>query len=341
MACAMRKTRMRPRAWVRITQVGSHARPQMCPLGTIAPPVYHEFMAGPFAVVRTWGEMIKFSHSVYALPFALVATVLAGRQRVPAGPTAAQLLLILGSMVTARSFAMTFNRIADLAHDRRNPRTQGRPLVIGAITLRQAWLFAAAAAILFVAACGGFWLIDGNAWPLLLSGPVLGYLAAYSYAKRFTRYAHFFLGAAIASAPVAAWIAIHPASLGVAGLLLMLAGATWIAGFDIIYACQDVDVDRRDGLHSLPARIGIGPALWVSRGCHVVTVAALLLLWLVESLGGVYLAGVGIVTMLLALEQSVVRADDLSRVNLAFFSINGVVGLVFGAATIADVLLRA
>lgn len=329
------------RGWVRITQPGWDASPQSRALGTSVPPPYDEIMAGPFTVVRTWGEMIKFSHSVYALPFALVATVLAGRQRVPTGPTAAQLLLILASMVTARSFAMTFNRIADRSYDRRNPRTERRPLVTGAITLRQAWLFAVAAAVLFVAACLGFWLIDDNAWPMLLSAPVLGYLAAYSYAKRFTRYVHFFLGAAIASAPVAAWIAIHPSSLGVAALLLMIAGATWIAGFDIIYACQDYESDVAHGVRSVPARFGIARALWISRATHAVCVAMLIGLgWSSYALHTLYFIGVAVAAGLLVVEQSLVRPNDLSKVGLAFFTINGIVSLVLGAMGIVDAFIR-
>ena len=289
--------------------------------------------------MRVWGEMIKFSHSVFALPFALVAAVLAGRATTPPGPTAAQLGLIVLCMVTARSFAMTFNRLADVAFDRRNPRTAGRALATGAISPAAAWGFAGAAAALFVLACGGFWWRDGNGWPLLLSPVVMTYLAGYSLCKRFTSGSHFVLGLAIASAPPAAWIAIDPRGVGVVALLLMLAAATWIAGFDIIYACQDVEIDRRDGLHSLPARIGIGRALWVSRICHIVTIAALALLPRFAALDGIYFAGVAAAALLLIYEQSLVRANDLSRVNGAFFTLNGVVSLVFAAASITDVLV--
>jgi len=289
------------------------------------------------ASVRTWGEMIKFSHSVFALPFALVGTVLALRHRAPAVPVVWLGLLILICMVSARSFAMTFNRIVDLEIDRRNPRTAGRPLPAGRLTMPAAVAFTIVCGAVFVAACAGFWWVDGNLWPLGLAVPVLGYLAGYSYCKRFTSLSHFALGAAIASAPPAAWLAIDPPSIGPAAAVLACAAALWIAGFDIIYACQDIDVDRRDGLHSLPARVGIARALWISRVCHLGTVGLLSALPLFEPLGGLYWAGVACVALLLTFEQALVRPNDLSRVNMAFFTVNGFVSLLFGAATLADV----
>jgi 4-hydroxybenzoate polyprenyltransferase len=242
-------------------------------------------------------------------------------------------------MVAARSFAMTYNRIADAAIDARNPRTASRPLPAGRITTRQAWLFLLAGAALFVTACTAFLLGYGNPWPLYLAVPTLALLAGYSHTKRVTILSHFALGATIALAPVAAWIAIHPASLGLVAVILAAATLFWITGFDIIYACQDVETDRRDGLFSIPAHLGIGRALLVSRGCHVLTVALLAALGVAAGLGWIYAAGVVAATGLLATEQAVVRADDLSRVNLAFFTINGCISLLFGAATIADLLL--
>lgn len=298
-------------------------------------------MTGLATATKTWGEMIKFSHSVFALPFAFIATFMAGRGRPGGLPTAGQFGLILLCMVAARSFAMTFNRIADAALDARNPRTSGRPLPAGRISPGQAWCFLAGSALVFVAGAGGFWMAWANPRPIGLALPTLAALAGYSYAKRFTSLAHFVLGAVIAFAPTAAWIAIHPATLGWPALLLSAAAGLWIAGFDIIYACQDVDVDRREGLRSIPARLGIGRALLVSRACHLGTVLLLVVLGRVADMGLLYWAGLGVTAALLAAEQSVVRANDLSRVNLAFFTLNGCVSVLLGLATIADVLLRA
>ncbi|MBN2563042.1 MAG: UbiA family prenyltransferase [Phycisphaerae bacterium] len=291
------------------------------------------------ATIRTWAEMIKFSHSVFALPFAMIATFLAGRQLDGGLPAWPQLGLIVVCMVAARSFAMTFNRITDATIDARNPRTAGRPLPTGKIAAPAAWLFLAIGAVVFIAACAAFLLVYGNAWPLRLALPTLLFLAVYSYAKRVTALAHFLLGAAIAFSPVAAWIAIHPASLGLPAMILAAAVLFWIAGFDIIYACQDVQVDRRDGLFSLPTRYGIARALLLSRGCHLLTIAMLVALGLVAELGWIYWAAVVVTSALLAAEQAVVRPNDLSRVNLAFFTMNGCVSLLLGAATIADLLL--
>ena len=291
------------------------------------------------ATVRTWAEMIKFSHSVFALPFALIATFLAGRRLDGGLPTWTQLLLILICMVSARSVAMTFNRIADAALDARNPRTADRPLPASRISRGQAWAFLVSSAITFAAACGGFQVFCGNPWPGLLALPTLGVLAAYSYAKRFTASAHFVLGAVIAFAPLAAWIAIHPASLGWPAVLLGGVVLFWIAGFDIIYACQDIDVDRRDGLHSIPAALGVARSLLISRMCHILAILLLTGLGLTVGLGWLYWAAVGLTALLLAAEQSVVKPDDLSRVNLAFFAINGCISLLLGLATICDILL--
>ncbi len=291
------------------------------------------------ATIRTWGEMIKFSHSVFALPFALIATFLAGRQLQGGLPSWTQVGLIVLCMVAARSFAMTFNRIADVEIDARNPRTAGRPIQTGRISRATAGAFAIAAGLVFVAGCGGFAVFCGNVWPLYLSLPSLALLAAYSYAKRFTTLAHFILGAAISAAPLAAWIAIDPASLGLPALLLAGVVLLWIAGFDIIYACQDVESDRRDGLFSLPARFGIARSLLISRGCHLLTVGLLVWLGLEAGLAGLYWGGVGLTAVLLAAEQAVVKPDDLSRVNLAFFTLNGCISVLLGVATVCEIVL--
>ena len=281
--------------------------------------------------------MVKFSHSVFALPFALFATFLAARDLPAHWPGWGRIGLIVICMVAARSFAMTFNRIADAAIDARNPRTAQRPIPAGRITTAQAWLFAAVSIAVFVLACLGFGRLYENWWPLRLSGAVVLFLAFYSYCKRFTSLAHFVLGAAISFAPTAAWIAVSPQTLGAPALFLTAAVLFWIAGFDIIYACQDVDTDRREGLFSIPAKFGVARALLVSRACHVLTVALLVGLGFSAELGGWYWTGVAATAVLLAAEQSVVRADDLSRVNLAFFTINGFVSLLLGAAGITDI----
>lgn len=296
-------------------------------------------VSSPITTIRTWGEMVRFSHSVFALPFALIAAFLAGRGLPGGVPTAGQLLLIVACMVAARSFAMTFNRIADAGIDRRNPRTATRPIQTGRISLRAAWVFTGVAAAAFILACAGFRAWYANTWPLYLSVPTLIFLAFYSYTKRFTEAAHFFLGAAIAFAPTAAWIAIDPASLGLPALLLTGAVLFWIAGFDILYACQDVEVDRREGLFSIPARFGVARALVASRLCHVATVGLLAALGPAAGLGLIYGAGVVVTALLLAAEQSVVKPTDLSRLNLAFFTLNGCVSVLLAAAAIVDVFV--
>lgn len=297
-------------------------------------------MSNLATTTRTWGEMIKFSHSIFALPFALIATFLAGRG-LPGGlPRAGQLTLIILCMVSARSFAMTFNRLADAAIDARNPRTAGRPIPAGRIDIRSARAFLWATAAIFMLACSGFFYLYENAWPLLLAVPTLACLAAYSYAKRFTAAAHFILGGVIGFAPAAAWIAISPATINLTTAWLTLAVLTWIAGFDIIYACQDYDVDRREGLFSVPAKLGIGRALWISRTCHVATILCLWQLGLRIDAGTLYWSGLGVTGLLLAAEQSVVRPHDLSRVNLAFFTLNGCVSIVFAGLAIADLLMN-
>ena len=286
--------------------------------------------------IHTWGEMIKFSHSVFALPFAVLATFLAAR---PERPSWSQFGLILLCMVAARSAAMTFNRIADRKVDAANPRTAGRALPAGRISAAAAWAFFIGACAVFILGCAGFWWLFANIWPLLLSVPVLLMLCGYSYTKRFTRFSHLALGLGIAFAPVAAWIAISPATLGLSAWLLMAAVVFWIAGFDIIYACQDIDFDRQAGLHSLPARIGIAPALWTARAFHVLTVAALIGVGLTAGLSTLYYTGVGCVMALLIIENALVSPRDLSRVNLAFFTVNGVVGLVLGGLGVLDIWL--
>lgn len=297
-------------------------------------------MIAAIRAVQVWADMVKLAHSVFALPFALIATFLAGRH-LPGGlPFPGQIALIVLCMVSARSLAMTFNRIVDAAIDARNPRTAMRPLPAGRISFFAAYMMLILSIITFGVACLGFAVFYGNYWPILLAGPVLIYVAGYSFTKRFTKWSHFYLGSAIALAPVAAWLAIHPSSVGIQALLLMLIVTCWIGGFDIIYACQDIEIDRREGLHSLPSRLGPAKALRIARVLHTVAVIGLVLLGWIAGLGAWYIAGVVLAAALLAVENALVRPNDFRHVNLAFFTINGVVSLVLAAATIADLLVK-
>ncbi len=291
--------------------------------------------------IRTWGEMVKFSHSVFALPFAIVAAFLAGRHiEHRQFPYWGQLGLIVLCMVAARSVAMTFNRIVDAQIDARNPRTAGRPLPSGRITRAAAWIMLFLSAITFGVGCLGFHVWYGNTWPILLSGPVLCVLCGYSLTKRFTKWSHFYLGASIAISPVAAWIAVSPESLGVTAFLLMGVVTCWIGGFDVIYACQDIDIDRRERLHSLPSRLGPTTALWIARVAHGLVVVGLVALGIVEHLGAVYAVGVAAAALLLVIENALVHPGDYSKVNVAFFTLNGLVSLLFAGTTLMDLVLN-
>ena len=296
-------------------------------------------MGALVANLRVWSEMIKLSHSVFALPFALIATFLAGRHLPAHRPQWAQLALILVCMVAARSVAMTFNRIIDAALDARNPRTASRALPAGRLTLRAAYVFLFAGSAIFVGGCFAFHRLFDNSWPLFLATPILLYICGYSYSKRFTQWSHFYLGSAIGLSPIAAWIAIDPSSLGWPALLLAAAVTLWVGGFDIIYACQDMEPDRREGLFSLPSRLGPVRALLIARVCHGLVVVLLTMLAVVAGLHWLFATGVVIVALLLLVENSLVNSNDFSRVNLAFFTINGIVSVLMGVFAILDVLL--
>ncbi|MFQ5463766.1 MAG: UbiA-like polyprenyltransferase [Phycisphaerae bacterium] len=297
-------------------------------------------MIRPWSSIRIWADMVKLSHSVFALPFSLVAAFLAARHMDDrTTPWPGQLLLIVICMVAARSVAMTFNRIVDARWDARNPRTAARPLPAGILSYRAAWAMFALSAGTFGVACIGFDIWFGNAWPILLAGPTLIYLCGYSFTKRITKWSHYYLGSAIAMAPVATWIAVDPQSVGREALILMVTVMFWIAGFDIIYACQDIDVDRRDGLFSLPARLGARSALGIARVSHGITVAGLACLGWVAGLGAIYGCGVAAVAVLLLIENLLVRPGDYRHVSLAFFTFNGVVSMALAATAIADMLL--
>jgi 4-hydroxybenzoate polyprenyltransferase len=277
--------------------------------------------------LQTYASFVRFSHSVFALPFALVGAMLAVRH---AGFEWTRLLWIVLAMVTARSAAMGFNRLVDARFDARNPRTAMRELPRGRMSVREARIFVVVTSLLFV-----FCAIQLGTLPALLSPLALAIVFWYSLAKRYTTYTQAFLGLAMAVAPVGGWIAMGgPARPD--PWLLGLGIAAWVAGFDILYACQDLDVDRREGLKSIPVRYGIALSLVISRVLHASTVVVLALVGIVAGLGLVYSFGVVFVAVLLFWEQSLVRADDLSQVKRAF-DINGWVGIVYLITTALDV----
>jgi 4-hydroxybenzoate polyprenyltransferase len=281
--------------------------------------------------IRVVLEMIKFEHSVFALPFALVGALLAARAQ-GGLPTWRQILWIVVAMVGARSAAMTVNRIADREYDRRNPRTANRAIPAGELSVGFAWAFTIlASAVLVIAA----WRL--NRLALELSPVALLILFFYSYTKRFTSWSHFVLGFCLGISPAAAWIAIR-GSLDARMLILCAAVTLWVGGFDVLYACQDVEFDRAAGLHSIPKKLGIAKALLFARAMHVVMVA--LLAWLAWSfhLAWPAWAGIAVVAALLGYEHSLVKPNDLSKMNAAFFAVNGYISLLFllfwGAAVV-------
>ncbi len=289
--------------------------------------------------VRSLLEMIRFSHTLFALPFALSSAAIAWTER----PFHwLDLVGILLCMVLARSVAMAFNRLADRHLDAHNPRTAMRHLPSGQLSVGTVLAFTVVCAVGFVASTLLFIYTSNNYWPLILSVPVLLFICAYSYTKRFTSLAHFWLGASLFLAPVAAWIALRGFEGWLTPVLLGLAVLFWVAGFDILYACQDADFDRKEGLHSVPARLGVARSLRVAAACHAVMLALLLALWWVASppLGSIFLAGVLVVAVLLLYEHSLVRPDDLSRVNQAFFQVNGVISLGLFAVVLLQLWLR-
>lgn len=291
--------------------------------------------------------LIRFSHTVFAMPYAMLAFVLALARPLPSGDTVefrwVDLLAIVLCMVFARSAAMAFNRLADRRYDADNPRTGGRHIPAGVLGAGEVTVFTIACCVGFIASCAIFlpnWI------PLALSGPVLGFLLGYSFAKRFTAGAHLWLGVALSLSPVCVWLAIRgPAALFqpldlLPPVVLAVAVATWVAGFDIIYACQDAEYDRQAGLHSVPARYGVRRALRRSAMLHAASVAALAALPLSGGelgLGVVYWMACVIIAGLLFYEHSLVRPDDLSRVGVAFFNVNAFIGVLVLIAGSMDV----
>ncbi len=283
-----------------------------------------------FHNLRVTLEMIKWEHSIFALPFALCGAMLA------AGgfPPVHQLVWIIVAMVAARSAAMAFNRWADAAIDAANPRTNARALPAGHLSPAFVVTFVAVSSAAFVFAASRL-----NHLALLLSPAALSVILLYSYTKRLTRWSHLVLGFALGIAPAAAWIAVR-GSLDPRILLLTAAVTFWVGGFDVLYACQDYDFDRQAGLHSVPRYFGISGALWMARGFHLVMVGLLVALLLVFSLGKLAACGVLLVILLLLYEHALVRSSDLSKLNAAFFTMNGVISVLFFVFVAADVLWR-
>jgi 4-hydroxybenzoate polyprenyltransferase len=287
--------------------------------------------------ILTYGRLVRFTHTIFALPFAVMGAVLASREvHGRALPPLSTCLWILAAMVGARSAAMAMNRLADAGIDAENPRTKDRELPAGKVSRREVGLFLVGALALFVFACAML-----NRLALFLSPIVIFVVLAYPYTKRFTSLCHVWLGIALGLSPVGAWVAVA-GRFGEGFLAAFWLGAgvvLWTAGFDVIYALLDVEFDRKSGIYSLPAKLGAAPALAISIAFHVGTVALFVLAGLDARLGAFYYAGVGAVTALLVYEHSIVRPSDLSRVNLAFFTLNGSVSLVLMAALAADVLV--
>ncbi len=280
--------------------------------------------------VRTYLSFVRFSHSVFALPFALSGALLAARHAPVGWPVVGWILV---AMVAARSAAMGFNRLADARFDALNPRTANREIPRGMMSVGEATVFVTASSIVFMVAA---WRL--NPICLLLSPVALAIVFWYSLAKRFTTWAQLFLGLAMAVAPVGGWLAVGGRG-GWEPWLLGLAIGVWVGGFDVLYACQDVEFDRRHDLRSIPARFGVPAALIISRVMHLVAIVCLLALGRVTPLLPFYYAGVGLVALLLVYEQSLVRADDLSQVKRAF-DLNGYVGILYLAVLAASVHVR-
>lgn len=292
-------------------------------------------------------SLVRFSHTVFAMPFALIAVILAWSVAAPVSSAllpGGWLRLLAGvivCMVSARTAAMAFNRLVDRKIDAANPRTASRHLPAGALQVGEVVALVAGSSLAFVA---GTLLFLPNWLPLVLSLPVLAWLLGYSYAKRFTMLAHVWLGAALGFAPVAAWIALRgeavlasPSDL-MPAVVLGLAVMLWVAGFDIIYACQDAAFDTQAGLHSIPSRLGVRRALMLAAALHAVTLVLLAVLpWWVPALGVIYQGALAVIAALLVWEHALVRPDDLSRVNAAFFTANALIGAVLLVAVGADV----
>jgi 4-hydroxybenzoate polyprenyltransferase len=286
-----------------------------------------------FQRLRLSLEMIKFEHSIFALPFALTGALLAWRASdFERQGLLFKLVWIVVCMVAARSVAMAFNRVLDADIDRKNPRTASRHLPSGQLTTRFAWGFILLWSLVFIFAAS-----ELNPLTRLLAPVALGIVMFYSFTKRFTAFSHIVLGFSLGIAPAAAWIAMR-GSLDPRILWLTAAVTLWTAGFDMIYACQDYAFDVHSGLHSVPQRFGIAGALWISRAMHVGMLVCLIVLVRVFALGGIAMAGIAAVAGLLLWEHRLVKADDLSRIDAAFFTMNGYVSVIFFLFWAVDIL---
>lgn len=275
-------------------------------------------------------RMVKIEHSVFALPFAYLGCFLAAG----GWPGWRVFLFLTAAMVAIRSYSMAVNRIVDLPFDRANPRTQNRPLVTGEITVSQAVYFCLTCAAIFVAACAGL-----NTLCLALAPVVLIWAAVYSLSKRYTWLCHFLLGSVLGLAPLGGWLAFSP-EFSLTALLFWAAVLFWVAGFDILYACQDVQFDRDQGLFSLPASLGIPSALYLSTFAHINTVIFFLFAGLSAGLGWIYYLGWAAVSLVLLWEHRLLSADDLSRINLAFFTLNGLIAVVLFLGVLGDLFFQ-
>ncbi len=292
--------------------------------------------------INTVLRMIKFSHTVFTLPFAIFAAFLAGNGGTGGFCGWGRLGLIILCMVFARSAAMTFNRIADAKIDRRNPRTANRALPAGHLKSSYAWTFFIVCLILFIASSSLFYLFYRNPWPMMFSVPVLAFICSYSYTKRFTWACHFWLGVSLLMAPVGAWVAIAPPTgplFDATAFTLGGAVLLWTAGFDIIYAFQDLEVDKRDGLHSIPAALGVSTALWISRLSHSLAITLFLLLGLQAGFGLIYLSAATFTAVMLFIEHLLVRNGSVKFIKIAFGLINGLISIILAAAGIAEIMI--
>ncbi len=298
---------------------------------------------------------IKLSHSVFALPFAILATFMARPAEMRWKAFSGVLAIVVLCMVLARTWAMLINRLADREIDRENPRTAGRAFASGRLSARFGLALAACLGLCFVGAASLFWLFMGNPWPALLAIPVLLWIGAYSFTKRFTWACHLFLGGALALSPIAAAIAINPALIGLpiapgrevappnpgsGTAIWCLAGMVvlWVAGFDIIYSLQDVEADKGQRLYSVPSRLGIGPAIWLSRIFHAGAFALLVLAWRSDPrFGAMFGAGLAVIAALLVCEHVVLARRGKAGLDAAFFTMNGLVSLAAGLMGVADV----
>jgi 4-hydroxybenzoate polyprenyltransferase len=281
------------------------------------------------AAVGALARLVKIEHSVFALPFAYIGLFVAAK----GWPGFRAFLLLTLAMVAMRSYAMAVNRLADLRYDRKNPRTSQRELVTGEVGVGQAWAFTVVCAVVFVVACWGL-----NSLCLMLSPIALVWGALYSLTKRFTWLCHFVLGSVLGLAPVAGWLAVDP-TFTVPAILFGCGVTCWVAGFDVLYACQDVDFDREQKLWSMPARFGVGASLALAAFSHVDAALFFLLAGYAAGLSWVYYTCWGVCSVVLLVEHRLISEDDLSRINVAFFTLNGIIAALLGAGTLVAVFL--